>query len=252
MSLIPGTLPSGACYGTPQELLDLFAQYLVIPAFAVSSKVLYSATSPMPNTEFVWVNTAGGDTPLLNLYNDATGGYEPFPFAGGVSSNERLISDKTEITTLDNSDLLLVGTLSGGSYSSLKKITFANASSQIPAGTITYPMLSTSATEADNVAKRTAKAWVYFDASGTITNDFNVTSVTASFGGTVGKFQITFTANVTNPVVNYTATNATPGAQYCHQFIESVASANVVVFNLTDIDGTAVPAINCVVIFGDA
>ena len=181
MSLIPGTLPSGACYGTPQELLDLFAQYLDVPAFAVSSKVLYSATSPSPNTDFVWINTAGGDTPLLNLYNDATGGYEPFPFAGGVSSNERLISDKTAITTLVNSDLLLVGTLSGGSYSSLKKITFANAASQIPAGTITYPMLSTSATEADNVAKRTAKAWVNFDgtAAGPITprDDFNVSTV---------------------------------------------------------------------------
>jgi molybdopterin-binding protein len=128
MSLIPGVLPSGACYGTPQELLDLFSQYLTVPAFAVSSKVLYSATSPSPNTDFVWINTAGGDTPLLNLYNDATGGYEPFPFAGGVSSNERLISDKTAITTLANSDLLLVSTLGGGASSSLKKITVANAS----------------------------------------------------------------------------------------------------------------------------
>ena len=182
MSLIPGTLPSGACYGTPQELLDLFAQYLAIPAFAVSSKVLYSAVSPSPNTDYVWVDTAGGDTPLLNLYNDATGGYEPFPFAGGVSSNERLISDKTEITTLDNSDLLLVGTLGGGSYSSLKKITFANAASQIPAGTITYPMLSTSAPEADNTAKRVAKAWVNFNgtlvAASMIRSAFNVSSIT--------------------------------------------------------------------------
>ena len=151
MSLIPGTLPSGSCYGTPQQLLELFSQYLDVPAFAVSSKVLYSAVSPSPNTDYVWVDTTGGDTPLLNLYNDATGGYEPFPFAGGVSSNERLISDKTAITTLVNADLLLVSTLSGGSYSSLKKITFANAVSQIPAGTITPAQLSQPFTSATAV-----------------------------------------------------------------------------------------------------
>jgi len=33
MSLIPGELPAGTCYGTPQELLDLFAQYLTIPGY---------------------------------------------------------------------------------------------------------------------------------------------------------------------------------------------------------------------------
>ena len=200
MSLIPGTLPSGSCYGTPQQLLELFSQYLDIPAFAVSSKVLYSAVSPSPNTDYVWVNTTGGDTPLLNLYNDATGGYEPFPFAGGVSSNERLISDKTAITTLVNADLLLVSTLSGGSYSSLKKITFANAASQIPAGTITYPMLSTSATEADNVAKRTAKAWVNFNGTGTVAvrgTPFNVSSITDN-GGSGGNYTVNFAAALTD------------------------------------------------------
>ena len=203
MSLIPGTLPSGACYGTPQELLDLFAQYLDVPAFATLDKVLYSATSPYPNTGFVWINTAGGDTPILNLYNDATGGYEPFPFAGGVSSNERLISDKTAITTLDNSDVLLVGTLGGGSYSSLKKITWANMAGQIPSGTITYPMLSNIATEASNVAKRTVKAWVSFSGSTQTaysTQSFNVSSI-ARVGATSGYFRVSFTTAM--PATNY-------------------------------------------------
>ena len=130
-----------------------------------------------------------------------------------------------------------------GSAVTTAKITDAN---------ITYGKLSTSATEADNVAKRTAKAWVYFNASGTITNDFNVTSVTANHGGTAGRFLITFTANITNPVVLYTATNVTPGSQYCHQFVESVSSSSVVVINVTDIDGRAAPSINCIAIFGDA
>jgi len=209
MSLIPGTLPSGACYGTPQELLDLFAQYLDIPAFAVSSKVLYSATSPSPNTDFVWINTAGGDTPLLNLYNDATGGYEPFPFAGGVSSNERLISDKTAITTLVNSDLFLVGTLGGGSYSSLKKITWANMAGQIPAGSVTFPMLSTSATAANNVAKRTAKAFCVAVNGGTLqSGSFGFSSVTDGGSGLL-QLNFNFTAS-TNAVA--VATNHAAGA----------------------------------------
>lgn len=123
---------------------------------------------------------------------------------------------------------------------------------ELASSAVTFGKLSTSATEADNVAKRTAKAWVYFNASGTITNDFNVTSVTANYGGTAGRFLITFTANITNPVVLYTATNVTPGSQYCHQFVESVSSSSVVVFNLTDIDGRAAPSINCVAVFGDA
>ena len=48
------------------------------------------------------------------------------------------------------------------------------------AGSITYPMLSTSGTESDNVAKRTAKAWVNFNGTGTpaIRDDFNVSSLT--------------------------------------------------------------------------
>lgn len=149
MALIPETLPSGSCYGTPQQLLELFAQYLTIPAFSISTKVLYGATSPSPDTGYVWVNTSGGDTPLLNLYNDATGGYEPFPFAGGVSSNERLISDKTAITTMASADLLLVSTLGGGSYSSLKKITVANAGMRVvqvvQGSTTTQVTVSTSA-----------------------------------------------------------------------------------------------------------
>jgi hypothetical protein len=53
-------------------------------------------------------------------------------------------------------------------------------------GSITFAKLSTSATEADNVAKRTAKAWVNFDGTTgttggtnvTIRSDFNVSSVT--------------------------------------------------------------------------
>jgi hypothetical protein len=126
MSLIPGTLPSGACYGTPQDLLELFAQYLDVPAFAVSSKVLYSGTSPMPNTDFVWVDTAGGTTPILKLYNEIIGDYEEYPFQGQLSpaGAETLISGKSAITTLAPNDLFLVS--QAGTSAVLKKVTYAN------------------------------------------------------------------------------------------------------------------------------
>jgi len=53
-------------------------------------------------------------------------------------------------------------------------------SSTPPANSVTFNTLSTSTTEADNVAKRTAKAWVNFNGTGTpaIRSDFNVSSIT--------------------------------------------------------------------------
>jgi hypothetical protein len=59
------------------------------------------------------------------------------------------------------------------------------------AGSITFPMLSTSGTEADNVAKRTAKAWVNFNGIGTVAirDDFNVSSITDN---NIGDYTINF------------------------------------------------------------
>jgi hypothetical protein len=126
MSLIPGSLPSDTCYGTPQELLELFAQYLDIPAFAISSKVLYSAVDPSPNTDFLWVNTNVAASPVLSVYNN--GAYREYPFEGSLSPArpETLISGKGTITTLANSDQLLIS--QAGTSRVLKKITVGNAS----------------------------------------------------------------------------------------------------------------------------
>jgi hypothetical protein len=55
------------------------------------------------------------------------------------------------------------------------------------AGSVTFPMLSTSATEADNVAKRTAKAWARFTTTGTtvtVDSSFGISSITCSVAGT--------------------------------------------------------------------
>ena len=69
------------------------------------------------------------------------------------------------------------------------------------AGSITFPMLSTSGTESDNVAKRTAKAWVNFDGTTnvggncTISDDFNVSSVADN--GT-GLYTVNFSSALPN------------------------------------------------------
>jgi hypothetical protein len=51
MALIPGTLPNDTCYGTPQDLLELFAQYLDTPAFSLNTYItnLATATTPGPS-----------------------------------------------------------------------------------------------------------------------------------------------------------------------------------------------------------
>jgi hypothetical protein len=69
-------------------------------------------------------------------------------------------------------------------------------------GAITYGKLSTSATESDNVAKRTAKAWVNFNGTGTVAirDDFNVSSITDN--GT-GDYTVNFSTSLTN--TNYLA-----------------------------------------------
>jgi len=70
--------------------------------------------------------------------------------------------------------------IASGAVTSAKLASGAVGSSGISDGSITYGKLSTSATEADNVAKRTAKAWVNFNGTGTVAirDDFNVSSIT--------------------------------------------------------------------------
>ena len=75
----------------------------------------------------------------------------------------------------------------------------AVTTAKVTDGNITYGKLSTSATEADNVAKRTAKAWVNFDGTTntggncTIRADFNVSTVADN--GT-GDYTINFSSNM--------------------------------------------------------
>ena len=73
---------------------------------------------------------------------------------------------------------------------------------------VTFSKLSNRATEADNVQKRTAKAWVNFNGTGTVAirASFNVSSVT-DLG--VGKYRINFTNSFSDG--NYSVTTGLTG-----------------------------------------
>lgn len=78
MALIPGTLPNDTCYGTPQDLLELFAQYLDVPAFALSSKVVFSTTNTGFTSDIVWFDTgsalpASATRPIMKITVSALG-----------------------------------------------------------------------------------------------------------------------------------------------------------------------------------
>jgi hypothetical protein len=95
-------------------------------------------------------------------------------------------------------------------------------------GSITFAKLSTSATEADNVASRTAKAWVNFDGANAfspnpsttaIRTSFNVSSIT-DFG--TGVFGVNFTSALLDG--NYTAAGMTSFSNVPSLAIESIAN----------------------------
>jgi len=66
-----------------------------------------------------------------------------------------------------------------------------NVTTTLATGSVKFSQLSTSATEADNVASRTAKAWVNFNGTGTVAirASFNVSSITDN---STGNFTVTF------------------------------------------------------------
>ena len=127
-------------------------------------------------------------------------------------------------------------------------------SSTPPANSVTFNTLSTSATEADNVAKRTAKAWVNFDGTGTpaIRNDFNVSSITDH---DIGKYTVNFRSNLSNNTYSIAGMCAPGdadsngytniGLEFNSTYSTSAARITCLGYNVF-ID----PAIVCVSIFG--
>jgi len=177
MALIPGTLPSDTCYGTPQDLLELFAQYLDIPAFALNNKVVFSTTNPGASAnDIIWFDTNTPTNPILKVTVSGT-------FTDYIKNYVNQATTKT----IAGNDYLLVSDSSASG--AMKKGLVSGIS-------VTYPMLSDSATEADNVAKRTAKAWVMFNGATLTaysTQSFNISSIARIAGATTGGFRVSFT-----------------------------------------------------------
>jgi hypothetical protein len=177
MALIPGTLPSDTCYGTPQDLLELFAQYLDVPAFALNSKVVFSTSQPSVS-DAIWIDITTPTNPILKISNGSF-----------VDYLKNYITNAPVVTIVGADSVLILDASDSGNT----KRGLVSDISVPAAGSVTFPMLSTSATEANNVASRVAKAWVNFNGTGTvsITASFNVSSITDN---STGNFTANFTA----------------------------------------------------------
>ena len=117
MALIPGTLPSDTCYGTPQDLLELFAQYLDVPALALNSKVFFSDSSPSVS-DAIWFDTTNDPNVIFKIniggnWLDYISNYvkEAVASAVTIASNDYvLISDTSDS---GNAKMALVSGIAG-------------------------------------------------------------------------------------------------------------------------------------------
>ena len=104
MALISGSLPPQTCYGTPQQLLDLYAQYLSTPTQNVileGSVTFNFGSSTAGNTATTSLSVAGasvGDPVLIGLPSSPTSGCV---FDGYVSSANTVVVRCNYFTTVD-------------------------------------------------------------------------------------------------------------------------------------------------------
>jgi len=130
--------------------------------------------------------------------------------------------------------------VTAGSYGSVSAISFITVDSKgrvtaattgtfssTPAdGSITFAKLSTSATEADNVASRTAKAWVNFDGTNAFSPNPSTTAIRASFN----------VSSITdNGTGNYTVNFASALSDANYAVVGMMAFANPNVLNVDSV-----------------
>lgn len=104
MALISGSLPPQTCYGTPQQLLDLFAQYLSAPTQNVILEGTKTHDFPLGNLGNISTTTlsvAGasvGDPVLIGLPSTPT---EGVVFDGYVASANTVTVRCNYLKTVD-------------------------------------------------------------------------------------------------------------------------------------------------------
>jgi hypothetical protein len=106
MALISGSLPPQTCYGTPQQLIDLFAQYLSVPTQNVileGTKTFDFPSSTAGTAQVTTLSVAGasvGDPVLIGLPSTPTTGCV---FDGYVASANTVTIRCNYLTTVDPS-----------------------------------------------------------------------------------------------------------------------------------------------------
>jgi hypothetical protein len=185
MALIPGTLPTDTCYGSPQDLLELFAQFLDIPAVALQSKVFFSSSAPTDPTS-IWIDTNTPTNPILKLY---VPGATPSPWKSYLQS---VLDNTPGVGVLATNDNVVIGDTSNSNL--LKLTTVSSILSLVPASA--PPNGSVTAIKLDGGQSGSApifavRAWViYNQVTATLLGSGNVSSITDV--GTLGRFTVNF------------------------------------------------------------
>jgi hypothetical protein len=245
MALIPGTLPTDTCYGTPQDLLELFAQFLDIPAVALQSKVFFSTTAPTDPTS-IWIDTNTPTNPILKLY---VPGATPSPWKNYIQS----VLDNTPGVSAATNDYAVIGDTSDSNL--LKVTTISSILSLVPAsappdGSVTAVKLNGGQTGSAPIFG--VRAWVLYNSdSQSITASGNVSSVTYT---SAGRFTVNFSTSLP---ANYTvagggprdigSTGVDPGVIY--QYLDSGRSTGSCDIGFRDLNNVHRESKNASVVF---
>ena len=170
----------------------------VIPTLTSSTATFGTTTSTAATITSGTITNLASTTGTIATLNSTTGTIATLNSTTGTIGNlsTTLAGD---FTISSGTGTLGTTGVTAGTYGSASAIPFLTVdakgritsatsgtfSSTPPANSVTFNTLSTSATEADNVAKRVAKAWVNFNGTGTpaIRDDFNVSSITDNATG---------------------------------------------------------------------
>jgi hypothetical protein len=156
-----------------------------------------------------------------------SGNVETYVSDGDISANLIFLTSSTGGVT--PTERLRIGPsgqigIGGATYGTSGQVLTSGGAAAAPSwsdvtlgtNSVTFPMLSTSSTEADNAAKRVAKAWVNFNGNGTVAirGSLNVSSITDNAAGN-------YTANFTVAMsdANYAVAGAVGDQIYGLNFI---------------------------------
>ena len=204
----------------------------VIPTLTSSTATFGTTTSTAATITSGTITNLASTTGTIATLNSTTGTIATLNSTTGTIGNlsTTLAGD---FTISSGTGTLGTTGVTAGTYGSASAIPFLTVdakgritsatsgtfSSTPPANSVTFNTLSTSATEADNVASRVAKAWVNFDGTNAFSPNPSTTAIRASFnvssitdGGT-GIFTVTFAT-------------AFADANYCFAFGSQTTSFN--------------------------